>query len=79
MEDDGDEYGISGEQCGNDTERQYDHEETDSQEFQEQYRAARIAEELTYPLHSKTYEDKRRFFPANMPYRVYEKMNAMLT
>jgi len=56
-----------------DTEPEYDHEEIDSQEFQEQYRAARLAEELAYPDQSKTYEDKRRFFPTNMPYRVYEK------
>lgn len=52
MTDDSDDYGISGDQCGN------DHEETDSQEFQDEYKKARLAEE----------KRSEKFVPTNNPY-----------
>jgi len=56
---------------------QYDHEETDSQEFQDSYRAQRLAEELGKPFGKcdsfrpaiNMTKIKEKFMPANYPYR----------
>jgi len=49
---------------------QYDHEETDSQEFQDSYRAQRLAEEQASLLGGKhTPKPYEKFMPANYPYR----------
>jgi len=76
-------YGISGFQCGNDTEPEYDHEETDSQDFQDSYRAARLAEEQASLLGGKSAsfsplpnltKIKEKFMPANYPYRFRQSV-----
>jgi len=63
--------------------KEYDHEETDSQEFQEQYRAQRLAEEQASLLGGKCdsfrpainmTKIKEKFMPANYPYRFRQSV-----
>jgi len=66
-----------------DTEPEYDHEETDSQEFQDYYRAQRLAEELGKPRGKcdsfrpaiNMAKIKEKFMPANYPYRFRQSVS----
>ena len=58
---------------------QYDHEETDSQEFQDEYRRARVAEETCSLFMGKCDAfrpaiNKEKFMPANYPYRFRQSV-----
>ena len=63
--------------------KEYDHEETDSQEFQDEYRRARIAEEVCSLFGGKCDafrpainldKIKEKFMPANYPYRFRQSV-----
>ena len=57
---------------------QYDHEETDSQDFQDSYRAQRLAEELEKQGGKcdsfRPAINKQKFMPANYPYRFRQSV-----